>query len=291
MRNFVALILSYLGALIFLMGCLIGFAEYSQILPLSTQILLVLPLGLVIYYLALLFNFKFAFKFSGPLFFISGFLFFIGAQLIFSDFGFYAPSFTVQWIVSFLLGLSYLIIFYYLRKNSLMVLVLIFLSYCVIKVGVWGAEHYLSLFNQQIFPVYLMLFFGVIYSFLGFVFSKTSSKTSCKNLTPILYFLGTPLFLGAIPILNQCLNSFSLIWIFIFLGSVFLTFIFSMSPGVKSKIILIWSALFLIIDSLLMTQLYFPSISWAIFFILLGIFLMLSSGLSWVLIKAINKKN
>jgi len=280
MKTLLIKILAYLGAVIFLMGALLSFSAHFESLSWTMRIIWTLGAGLIFYYLA------FLSWILEPLFLISAILFFLGLEIIFSYLGFDSSRLFIQGIISGALFLNYGLMFILLRRNIFMSLMIIGGSYFLITLGNGWFSSFFNTYTQQIFPVYLMLILGFLYCLLGFVFYKTT----CEILTPALYLFGGGLFLAAVSILEQCYDGHQLLWDFILLGSVFLGFIFSFLPRVKSKIVLTWSTIFLVINIYILTLTYLHNLAWSWILMGLGIVLILAGYFYWVLIKKMSSK-
>ena len=290
MRNFFTQLLAYLGAFVFFSGALIGFSQHFDFFNWPWRFFLTLGLGLIFYYLGVLINFRDKFssvKFiSDILFLISAALFFLGLQLILIFFYFSPESPAVQGLVAGLLALNYGLAYLFLRRNVFVFLIIFLVSYLISILGFHWVAGFFSTYTQQIFPIYLMLFLGFLYCVLGYIFYKTA----CEVLSPALYFFGAGLFLIAVPILGQCYDGHELLWDFVLLGSVLLGFAFSFLPRVKSKIVLTWSAIFLVINIYVISLAYLHNTAWSWILMGLGVILILVGYLYWILIKKISSK-
>lgn len=293
-KNILTPLLAYLGVIIFLIGGAINFSEHWNVFNNYERVLLTLGIGLVLYYLALVLNSRS--EILANIFDLaSAILFFLGFQIVFISLGFSANSFIIQELTAFILGLTYLLAFFILRKNSLMAFSIIFFTYLFLEAlaHLDNYDNYWSL--NFAWQLKLLISLGLVYYAMGIIFSKNS----LAPLTSALYFFGSLFFFSASLFLSQTINTQtvntqtfsaqSLFWNFMLLASVFIMIFFSVL--IKSKMILTWSALFLIIDVLSIAMVSYQAITtWSATFMTLGILLILVGCLYWPLIKKINLK-
>ncbi len=257
-------ILYLIGAIIAVVGIIILLIQNWSEVSLLGRISITLGMSIAAYISGYLIRDNERNVLSQVLFAVSGILAPIGTAVLLYE---YEIKFTpvLYGLISLVWAISFGVALWGTRKNILILLTTLFSTFSIYY---FASEILSNFFYSNTLFKWLNIFTGIAYVLIAY-YLKNNHNTDRSAVKNILYGIGTIMILGSGIALG---GIFNLIMIAVIFGA------FYASVYIKSRVILVLSALFLVAHIIRLTSEYFSdSLNWSIVLILIG-FLIIGVG-------------
>ncbi len=263
-------LLYYIGGGVIFLGIAILLTQNWLTLEFSTKVLATLGAGIAAYFAGLLLGRDTRTETAAPAFYlISALVTPIGLGVLWSNAGYDVGSPGVQSLMAGIMFITYVLSFWVLRKNIFVLFSILFGTWLYFSLTGWVVTSTTMHVDEAKFYEYRLLIAGLVYMLLGYLFAKGPRA----SLHGFLYGTGVLGLLGAAFALGGWRPEQSVVWELIYpafvFGGLFL------SVHVKSRAVLTWSTVFLMLYVLKVTSEYFASsLSWPLTLVLAGLAIM-----------------